>query len=294
MRNPFRRRSPETSLTASSTPIAKRARRARLARLESLERRDLMAVAPLPAVETASVVHAQAIANPTVAFVQLEPLTGRVLVSFSGDLAGYNLSTLRNPANYSFSPVASFTRLPSTPQSRPRAGVVLVPDFVVTGVQLSTPVAPGQPQSLIVTINNNQPIRNGIYQFAINGAGITDQAGRPLDGQYNGVFPSGNGTPGSAFIANLVVTHNTVQPARAVNPRPGTVPANAVVPTYVFFPTTQAIRTRYAPANRPGKFMLVGGNNITLVALNNQNFLGTFRPHLAKPHLLDASKKSHR
>jgi hypothetical protein len=257
-----------------------------ISKLELLETRDLMAVAgavmpPIAAPPTVAP-QVQALAapadGPKVGFVQLEPLTGRVLVSFSGDLAGYNNATLTNPANYSFEPAKLFTKLPSTPQSRPRAGVVLAPEFKVTGVELSTPVAPGMPQTVIVTINNNQPIRNGIYQFAINGQGITDSAGRQLDGQYNGVFPSGNGQPGSSFVSLLTVVNNTVLPASPASPQPGPANPPGVAPTYVFFPTTMAIRTRYAPANKPGKFMLVGGNNITLVALNHQFFQGTFRP----------------
>ena len=50
----------------------------------------------------------------------------------------YSDITLTDPANYSFSLIKPFTRLPSTPQSRPRAGVVLAPEFRITVIALPT------------------------------------------------------------------------------------------------------------------------------------------------------------
>ena len=82
-------------------------------------------------------------------------------------------------------------------------------------------------------------------------------------------------------MSNLILTHNTVFPAKTATPpiTPGRPPA--VVPGFVFFPALAQVNVRYAAA-QPGKFMLAGGNNITLIPLANQNFPGTFRPPATK------------
>jgi hypothetical protein len=228
-------------------------------------------------------------APPTVAFVQFEPLTGRILVSFTGDLAGYNNASLTNPANYSLVPVSTKQKLPSPDPSRPNADVILAPEFKVTGVQLSTPVAPGQAQTLIVSVDDNQPIKFGTYQFTINGAGITDNAGHLLDGAYSGVFPSGNGQAGSNFVANLTETHSTILPAAPVTSLPTPPSATEIAPTYVFVPSTRQFRVRYLAA-KPAKFQLAGGNKIRLEALRNQYFPGTYRAPTPPVPVFDPSQ----
>ena len=232
-------------------------------KLESLESRSLLSTA------TPS-------APPTVGYVQFEPLTGRILVTYTGDAAGYNNASLTNPANYSISPVFLKTKLPNPDPSRPSAGITLVPQFVVTGVTLSTPVAAGQPQSVLVSVNNNQPFKFGTYRFTINASGITDNAGNQLDGAYSGVFPSGNGVAGSNFVANLTQSHSTVLPASPVTSPPATPSNGEVAPGYVFYPSTRPVRVRYLAA-RPAVFQLAGGNRIRLQALPHQFFPGTFR-----------------
>jgi hypothetical protein len=274
-----------------------RTRRAAIAKVESLEGRDLLStmVFHSPAGSPPVQVAAQASSTPpTVAFAQFEPLTGRVLVDFSADSAGYNAAVLTNPANYSFSVVQTAGKLPKTGQSRPKAGVVLAPTFQVTGVSLSTPDDPGMPQSVIVSINNNQPLRPGTYRFAVKSAGIVDLAGRPLDGTYTGTFPSGGGSSGD-FVAILAQTHNTVLPALPTSSTAGSTSPTGVVPTYVFLPSTQGVRVRYAAA-KPGKFQLAGGNKITLIPLQRQHFPGTFRLAKLDPSLIPvaSSARKHR
>ncbi len=231
-----------------------------IGRVEALETRNLLSTA-----------------SPTVAFVQFEPLTGRILVSYTGDAAGYHNASLTNPANYSLVRVSTNQKLPAHDPSRPGVGVILAPRFQVTGVTLSTPVAPGQPQSLIVSVDNNQPIKFGTYQFRINAAGITDNAGQPLDGAYSGVFPSGNGQPGSNFVANLTETHNTVLPAAPVTLPQRPPSPTETVPSKVFLPSTNQIRVRYL-ASKPAFFQLAGGNRIRLEALRFQYFPGLYQP----------------
>ncbi len=265
-------------------------RRSPIARVEALETRNLLstmnaavatsAVAPPifnePPVQPPAPAPATPSSPPTVSYVQFEPLTGRVEVTFTGDMAGYNISSLTNPANYSFVPVTTKQKLPSVNPSRPEVGIFLAPEFRVTGVTLTAPVAPGQNQVLTVSINNNQPIKFGTYQFAIHAGGITDNAGNLLDGSYSGVFPSGNGQRGSDFVAKLTETHSTVLPAAPVTAPPSPPSANEVAPGPVFLPSTRPFRVRYLAA-RPAVFQLAGGNKIRLQALRFQYFPGTFR-----------------
>jgi hypothetical protein len=252
--------------------------------LESLETRQLLSTTASSAVAVAQApsstpgqISAAAESAPRVAFVQFEPLTGRVLVSIDGGPAGINTAELTNPANYSFTPVQLQGKPPRNDPSRPAAGVVLVPNYVVTGVSLAPNVQPGSPQSLIVVINNNQPLRPGFYQFTIHSAGIVDNAGVALDGAYLGVFPSGNGQPGSDFVADLAVVKNTVQPALPVVPVTPVPPAQpgGVKPVPIFFPTTTAVHVKVVGNNNRTSRTL-GGGNAVVVALAKQHFPGTF------------------
>ncbi len=215
---------------------------------------------------------------PEVAYAQFEPLTGRILVQFTADPAGYDPAVLTNPANYSFSLLQAFVQQPAKSQSRPRAGIVLPPPYLVTGVTLTTPTAPGAAPSVIVSINNNEPLRFGIYQFTIHSAGLVDLAGQPLDGQYTGTFPSGNGQGGSDFVTILAETNDTVLPALPTSANAGAPNPTGAAPVYIFFPSTRRFEVGYTSAT-PGKFMLAGGNKITLYAKPFQNFPGIFRLH---------------
>ncbi len=225
------------------TPPRPRGHKSRIARVETLEGRDLLAqVLPSPGGQPpVQVAPPQpsppvgTVGSPEVAYAQFEPLTGRILVNFTADPAGYDPAVLTNPANYSFSLVQSFEKQPSQSHSRPKAGIVLPPPYVVTGVTLTTPIQPGVAPSVIVSINNNEPLRFGIYRFTIQSSGLVDLAGRPLQGHYSGTFPSGDGQAGD-FVTLLAEVNSTVLPALPTLPQPGTVNPKAVVPAYAFYP----------------------------------------------------------
>src|SRR5438128_1457168 len=131
MRTPPGRRSLAATHSAAIDPARPRTKRTVISRVEALETRNLLSgaghVLPSPpeASHSSVQVTAQASVAPTdaprVAFVQFAPLTGRVLVTYTGDLAGYSTATLTNPANYSFQVVKTEGKLPATNQSRPKA-----------------------------------------------------------------------------------------------------------------------------------------------------------------------------
>ncbi|WP_435009599.1 hypothetical protein P12x_000857 [Tundrisphaera lichenicola] len=215
---------------------------------------------------------------PRVGYVQFQPLTGRVGVTFTGDLSGIDPSVLTNPANYSLVPLKVKATPPAVNPSRPGVGVVLIPTYKVTGVSLTPPQAPGDPQYAVVVINNNQPLRPGTYRFKIKAAGIVNSSGVALEGAYRGLFPSGNGHPGTNFVADLTVVNNTVLPAAPVLLKPpGPSAPDATRPVPVFYPTTQEVLVKIVGNNNP-QTRLLGGGNARVVALPGQFFPGTFRP----------------
>src|SRR4051794_990574 len=103
MRIPFRRRRSDLP-----GPAGSRARSGRSLRssLESLEARQLLA-----RVQAAEVLAGPV--APRVAYVQFEPLTGRVRVTFTGDASGIDPARLTKPANYSLVPIQVVDKGPS-------------------------------------------------------------------------------------------------------------------------------------------------------------------------------------
>jgi hypothetical protein len=91
-----------------------------------------------------------------------------------------------------------------------------------------------------VTFNGGKIIHGGFYLITIRdssdgNSSVQDLAENHLDGQFYGTFPSGNGIPGSDFIAELQSYHNKVfapqtieGTATAANGGVGGVPTNAV------------------------------------------------------------------
>jgi hypothetical protein len=145
---------------------------------------------------------------------------------------------------------------------------------------------------VIVSINNNEPLRFGIYQFTIRSAGLVDLAGTPLNGAFSGTFPSGGNQPGgSDFVAILSEVNSTVLPALSAMPQSTPTNPSGVAPGYIFLPSTRGARVRYTSAP-PGGFVLAGGNNITLRALRFQHFPGTYRLPALDASLIPGAKSS--
>jgi hypothetical protein len=138
--------------------------------------------------------------GPRVTGVSFDRLTGTIRVSFGDDLAGLLASTLGDANNY------QLTR----PHTRPG-------HFLVTGLS-TTPGGGSGPQDVTVLLNGGRSIKGGRFTFTIRSAapgnvsGVSDLAGNPLDGEFYGTFPSGNGRPGGDFVAQLEAFHNVVKP----------------------------------------------------------------------------------
>ena len=194
------------------------------------------------------------------AYLQFEPLTGRVVATFQDELSGLDQATLADGANFTFTHVGN---LPGVKPSAYKAGSPLAPAYVVTGVSVGQAASATSPQTVVVSIDNNQPLRGGFYRITVKSGGIEDVAGNALDGTYYGYFPSGKNTPGGDFVANLTSVHNTVLPALPVGTTASPLANPGTRPTSVFIPTVKATRVK-----------VVGPYN-SVVALAGQDFAPT-------------------
>ena len=122
--------------------------------------------------------------SPRVTGVIMTPTTGQIYVTYQDDRSGMAASTVVNTGNY------SLTR----PTFRPRF-------YEITAAKLVPPSSTTGPLTVALKSAMGSRIPHGRYLFAILSGGVTDVAGNLLDGQFNGQFPSGNGTPGSQFDA---------------------------------------------------------------------------------------------
>jgi virginiamycin B lyase len=120
---------------------------------------------------------------PEVAGVAVLPASGQVLIAYLNDAAGLNLPALESAANYS---------LTVRGRSLPIASVALLP-----GTSGQTEVA--------LTIAGGQRLPSGRALLRISSVGVVDLAGTPLDGEFTGRFPSGDGQPGGDFAATFTI-----------------------------------------------------------------------------------------
>jgi hypothetical protein len=135
----------------------------------------------------------QASDGPKVTGVSFDRLHGRITIGLEGTAAALDQATVANPANYVLT----------------RQGG-LAGQYVVTGVSV-TPASAGMVDTVVVQINGGKKkLSPGTYLLQVLAGGIADQRGVPLDGEFQGTFPSGDGTPGSNFAARIVTYHNIV------------------------------------------------------------------------------------
>ena len=128
-------------------------------------------------------------APPVVTSVVLDPLGGRLIITFAGAApGGLDRSILKELTAIALSP--GFGRNPGR---------------AVTAATLSAPTGPSEAQTLVLTLDGGRRLGPGPYTLVIAGSRIHDIAGNPLDGAFRGSFPSGAGRAGSNFTARFLV-----------------------------------------------------------------------------------------
>ncbi len=140
--------------------------------------------------------------GPVITNVVWNRLNGQVdyTIQDPSPASGLNVATLLNSANYQFTKVHANKAYPGK--------------WIATNISV-TPGAAPDTDNVAVTFNNGGTIRGGFYLLTIrdssNGnSSVQDIAGNHLDGVFYGSFPSGNGIPGSDFVAMLSGFHNKI------------------------------------------------------------------------------------
>ena len=143
---------------------------------------------------------------PVVASVTFNRTTATAVITYQDNLGGLDLASVSNFAFYRLSarPLSNQMREPSL--IRPTS-ISVTPGALPTSTEVVTVVFP----------QHGKALRAGRYLLKIDsgdsGIGVEDAAGNALDGKFSGRFPSGNGVPGSDFLALISVSHNKIHAA---------------------------------------------------------------------------------
>jgi hypothetical protein len=149
---------------------------------------------------------------------------GRLIIQFQDDRSGLAQAPLTDGRNYRV----------EKPHLRPGR-------LLVGGLSVTPPTGPTNPQTVTAPLTNNggTNLRGGTFTLTVFNSllGITDVAGNPLDGEFFGRLPSGNGVPGGDFVAIVDALHNRIlsigpsQQGTPIRNDPGSIPRVAQPPT---------------------------------------------------------------
>jgi hypothetical protein len=129
--------------------------------------------------------------SPVITDIVFNRLRGQMDVYFQDGLSGMSLADLSNGANYQI----SATPLNSHSQVRK----VIIPTSVTV---IPAPTATGIDEA-IVTFNRGKVLAAGHYTIKVLAAGIADEAGNSLDGEFYGKYPSGHTDAGSNYVGQI-------------------------------------------------------------------------------------------
>jgi hypothetical protein len=161
---------------------------------EDLEGRQLLAASPLRSIPPIGTVDLITQSGPRVFSLTLNPRLGRAVITFITVGSSIDPNSLGN---------ITLTRV-GTDRVIP-----LNLSFLATqqnGIPTSYGPPPGPAglnQTVMAVYNLGIPLPRGKYVLRIPSGGVRDLAGRPLDGEFFGPLPSGDGVPGTDFVAVL-------------------------------------------------------------------------------------------
>jgi hypothetical protein len=128
--------------------------------------------------------------GPTITNVTINPAAGQVTITYHDALTGLIPQELLNPAIYTV----------KGPRGRLSVAIATVP-----GGSNST-------TSVVLTLNHGQALRRGGYVLSVNASGITDRAGKLLNGTFTLGFPTGSSTNSGNFAARFTAKGGVVSP----------------------------------------------------------------------------------
>ncbi len=176
--------------------------------------------------------------GPVISNLTFDRFSDTVTVTYQDNLSGLDYASIANSSFYHMS-------------AKPLASDVPVPKLLLPTSILITPGAtPSSPEVVQVVFNNGHAVRGGRYLIEIDSGtgdtGIQDIADNALDGNFYGVFPSGDAIPGGNFVVAIDTFHNNII-LPFVSVKDGYVPPNAAVdpPTLAKPPTKKALKTTH-------------------------------------------------
>jgi hypothetical protein len=174
--------------------------------------------------------------GPVVTALTFDRFTDTVTVTYQDNLSGLDYASIANSNFYQM----SATQLASD---------VPVPKLLLpTSISITPGATPTSPEVVQVVFNKGRTVRGGRYLIVIDSGtgdtGVQDIAGNPLDGNFYGNFPSGDGIPGGDFVVAISTFHAGIT-LPYVPLKDGYVPPSAAVDPPAHTPT--------GPVKKPAK-----------------------------------------
>ncbi len=143
--------------------------------------------------------------------------------------------TYSDPADLLAAPTTEPTLITvNRPSPAPRKGQHFAIATLTSSVFPSLLSAPTVVVTGTLTGGHGKPLvtRNGVYTFAIDSSQIVSLSGVPLDGEYSGHFPTGDGQPGGDFRVKVVVKNGKPgSPIPIAAPKPAALAARTTART---------------------------------------------------------------
>ncbi len=136
---------------------------------------------------------------PVITDIVFNRLRGELDVYFQDNLGGMSLPALSNGASYQIS-------------AKPLNNTISVRKTIVpTSVTVIDGATPTSVDEAVVVFNRGKVLNPGHYTVQVLASGIFDVAGNTLAGRFYGSYPTGNGAPGTNYVAQF-----TAYPARTL------------------------------------------------------------------------------
>ena len=161
--------------------------------------------------------------GPTVVAATLNLRTGQVSVTYTDDRSGMEQGSISNPLNYNFGVLHIKAAAP----------------ILIRSVRALPTLSPTSPQTVLIDVSGGMKLLSHTYVFGILTGGVVDVAGNGLSGNFDGSFPSGQGSkvasdfkaqfnPTSQVFANALPT---LLPVFITPPGSPTGVIHTVIPT---------------------------------------------------------------